>query len=387
MGDLTSTRYNTDSDDTAGLDTVSAGDVPPDGARQRAVMELYSEYRNCFKARNFQRIEKIIISITGIQPDSPVLSLIQGEALLYKGLCSKSRLSLQRFINRTREFDTYALNLIAMWNEAAGFHKIALLQYVECMRYATDAEACARLVFNATNSKKRLRFLDTSLSYYQRLLAIPDGFRLLPCIKIEMIHLHILKKNFSAAMREIEIYLRYGRCCFIDRLQAYVNYVQREFNEVLRHKNDGTVDPYIAYLIARIGLENPATDIDVAYYFDEAIKCAGGNAYIYNSYGNYYYSVRRYSDAAEQYSNALSADPRFQPAIDNMDLMMRANSAFPESIYVANTDGSTNVALKENDPDVEEMGFLNVWKFFGYAPFKKESNCIEELAPLQYHSE
>lgn len=384
MKKFPSARFNSESEDHGVCRNSSFRDDNGAGQHPRAVLDLYEDYKRHFEVRNFLKIEKIIISIMNTQQDSPILHIIHGETFLFRGNCEKSHFHLAKYINTAKEVDAYALNVIAMWNESAGYHALALAQYVECLAHSSDLKTLARILFNAITNKKRQRFFDTSMAYYRRLLAVPEGYRLFPCVQIEIIHIYILKKNYQMALDAIHVFLCLSSCIFIKRLKAYIHYVTKNYIEVLKHKNDAPLDPYLSYLVGRIGKENLNLEIDVPHYFDEAIKSAGDSPYIYNSYGNYYFMISRYSDAAEQYSNALATDPHFQPAIDNMNLITKAGFSSPDHpIYIANVSRCSETLLSEADPDVEETGFLNIWKMFGYLPFKRDRKCYQKLVPFK----
>ncbi|KAI5181309.1 hypothetical protein PAEPH01_2812, partial [Pancytospora epiphaga] len=131
---------------------------------------------------------------------------------------------------------------------------------------------------------------------------------------------------------------------------------------------------YIFYLMGRIGSEMTISDIDVSHCFDESLRNSSGSPIIYNSYGNHYFRIGRYSDAAIQYKNALTLNPNFQPALDNMKLLDKAS----DIVYTANISVEMPF-LSEVDPDVEEMGFLFVWTLLGYTQFKGDFSFLGPL--------
>lgn len=205
-------------------------------------------------------------------------------------------------------------------------------------------------------------------------------------IKLEIIHIYILKRQYDTAMMEIDAYTQISTNCFVRRLRVYILYLQKNHKELLRYSKDEETDPYISYILARVGFENPrAFNIDISYCLDEAIKGAKDNKYIYNTYGNYYYSINRFSDAVEQYNNALSIDPKFQSAINNLELFVRASSRPTQAIYIAKEETRSDDVLSDVSPDIEELNFLDTWKLMGYSVFKIDFHFLKKSPSLRYY--
>jgi len=189
------------------------------------------------------------------------------------------------------------------------------------------------------------------------------------------------------ALAEVESYCaNINNNCFVKRLRIYIYYLRRNYKEILKYKKDDELDPYISYITARVGLENPKLfNIDVPFYLDEAIRDAKENKFIHNTYGNYYYSIHRFSDAAEQYNSALSLDPKFESAIDNLGLFVKASYKSNQPIYVTKNNTSSDLTLSDVEPDVEEVGFLDIWRMMGYSSFRADAHFLRKSPSLKYY--
>lgn len=347
---------------------------------------MYDEFKRCYDQKNIARIDKIVKNITNVDPDSNILNIIEGTLFLHHGDGANAYKYLFQFAKNSKSIDLWALNVMAMWNMITGQHKLAYKQFSNVIEGPFSNKFTVSVLINAAKTKKKLGFLDKSLEYFTRLLRIPDGYKMLLVINLEIIHIYILKKQYDLAMQEIEKYLRECDNFFIKRLKVYIYYLKGNLKEILRYKREDEKDPYIMYIIARIGLENPKMfNIDVAYCLDEAIKSVKNNEYIYNTYGNFYYSTQRFSDAAEQYNNALSLDPMFEPALSNLKLFIKANSKPHEEIYITRQDSGHRKTLADVNPDVEELGFLDTWKILGYSTFRVDYFSLQKSPSLKYY--
>lgn len=383
MKSLQGARYATDSDEFQSFEQRGMLESARIVSREKLPAELFSEYKKQFEARNFSRIEKVIVEFETRFPESPILNAIKGEQFLYHGNSEKSHHCLSNYLMQAKQLDPYVLGVIAMWNDAAGFCREAFTQFVERLRFTRDPGSTAWYLFHAITNKKRCKFLDTALQYYERLISVPEGYRLLRCVKIEMAHIYLLKKNYSAASSILSQCSKFRPCIFTVRLEVYIHYTEHNYSEIMKHKGDTPMDPYIAYIIGRVGMENPETEYDIPYFFNEAIKYGGNLAHVHNSYGNYYYKLGRYSDATEQYENALRLDSNFQPSRENLALIAKT-SLGSNGILFADNHGRrpAEAYCMESDPDVEEMGFLNISAMFGYRKFKKTLSSVESYSPL-----
>lgn len=398
------------------FDTQELSTATPEN-NVKAIYELFENYKSCFRASNFNGIEKVIASIASIAPESPILDLINGEISLFKGHPDKSYLHISRYLSKIRCTElsdenpnmrygveginnnksngisffnsvvhSYALKVIAMWNDAMGFYKVGYTQHVRRLKYPIDKEAKVWTLFHAITNKKRMSFLDSARAYYERIMALPDGYKLLRCIKLQMIHLHVLKKDYSSAADIIKNYVRFRSCIYIRRMVAYINYNEKNYVDIMKSSPECAADPYISYIIARTCLDNMSggsiSGVDVSYYFDEAIKKGGPNAFFHNTYGNYFYKIRRYADAAEQYKNALSVNPNFVPAIENMKKISKFYHSSTDNTYVANSINSETTNLSDSDPDVEEMGFFDILSMIGYTVIRNNRKRYGNLSPI-----
>lgn len=347
---------------------------------------MYDEFKKCFEQRNFTRIEKIIKNITNVDPESNVLNSIYGQLCLFRGQGAESYNYLFKYAQNSASVDLWALNAMAMWNQFSGEYSLALQQFSRVLKGPFSSKFLVSVLINAAKTKKRLGFLDRALEYFERLQCVPEGFKMTLVIKLETIHIYILKKSYDTALREIDAYIKFSNNCFIRRLRVYILYLQKNHKEVLKYRKDEESDPYVSYILARVGLENPrAFNVDISYCLDEAIKGAKDNKYIYNTYGNYYYSINRFSDAAEQYNNALSIDPKFQPAISNLELFVKASSKPNQAIYVTKEEGRSDCLLSDVSPDIEELNFLDTWKLMGYSSFKIDLHFLKRSPSLKYY--
>lgn len=352
------------------------------------VNSMYEEFKRWFEARNMSRIDKILKNITNVDPNSNVINIICGALALVNGKATESYNLLLKYAQNSTAVDLWALNIMGMWNQFAGEHRLALSQFGKVMEGQFSNKFLISVMINAAKIKKRLGFLDRALDYFERLLCVPEGFRMCPIIKLEIIHIYILKEEYDLAMSEIENYsVNINNNCFIKRLRVYMHYLQNNYKEVLKYKKEDELDPYISYITARIGLENPKLfNIDVPFYLDEAIRAAKENKYVHNTYGNYYYSIHRFSDAAEHYNNALALDPKFEPATDNLSLFVKASYKSNQPIYITKSNGSGTLRLADVTPDIEEVGFLDIWRMMGYSSFRVDAHFLKKSPSLRYYA-
>lgn len=354
---------------------------------QQFINMMYEEFKNCFEQKNFSRIEKIIKNIENVDVNANVLNCIYGHLCLVKGEGKDAYNYIFKYVKNATIVDAWVSNSMAMWNLIIGNYPLALKQFTQGIEGVYSDKYLVSLLINLAKTKKRMGFLDRALEYYERIMCIPHGFQLYLLIKLEIIHICILKRSYEAALKEIESYAQLSNNYFIKRLKIYIMFVQKNYKEILKYKKDENCDPYIAYIIARIGLENSRSiNIDIPYYLDLAIKGSQNNKYIYNTYGNYYSNIGRYSDAAEYYNNALCLDPKFTSALENMSLFVQANTTSNQPIYIAKDDGKGGqLMLSDVNPDVESLGFLNTWNLLGYKTFHIDYLTLKKMPPLRFY--
>ncbi|KAI5148094.1 hypothetical protein ENBRE01_0108 [Enteropsectra breve] len=356
-----------------------------DEQNMEALWRLYYEYQKAFEKRNFEAINDIIASINAITRGTPLLYLIRGEQYLYSGNSEKSYQCLQKYIKFSPSVDNYALGVIAMWNAFSGYPRLALTQLgasIESKRELTRTHI--HQLFTMVNIKKKIGFLDSATEYLERMLAVPGGYEINMLIRLEDLHILIKKGNFHEALMAHTTFPKDNSPGLLKRLHIYILYKTKAFKEILAHKTDRKLDPYISYILGRIGFENAELSVDCSYYFDQTLKSTGHNEFVYLSYGNYYFRAKRYSDAAEYYQNALAIDPTFYEAHENLRQLKRMDPNASGIVYLPHEKEEEIFSLKDIDPDPETLGFLNYNTFFGYAPLKIDYEFSTKTTPLQF---
>lgn len=365
------------------------------------IQNMYDDFKRCIESKNSDRADKIIKNIANVDPDSNILNLLEGALYFLHGDGVNAHKFLLRYAKNARTIDVWALNYMAMWNLITGHCKLAYKQFTKVMqgcsdtRFAdtsfvetktVDAKFIFSVLINAAKAKKKMGFYDRALEYLERISRLPDGYRMILVVKLEIIHIYILKQQYDKALEEIEIYSKESENLFLKRLKVLVLYLKKSFKEMSKFKRDEERDPYILYVLARAGLENPKFfNIDVSYCLDEAIKNTHNNEYFYNTYGNYYYMSNRFSDAAEQYNNALSLNPMFEPALSNLKLFVKASSRAQEDIYITRPEESNRFSIHDVCPDIEKLGFLDTWVLFNFTPFKADYFFLQKAPSLKYY--
>ncbi|KAI4293295.1 hypothetical protein PAPHI01_2569 [Pancytospora philotis] len=343
----------------------------------RAIDELFADYRVLFIRRNFVKIEQIIASVMQIDSGSPVLQIIHADMAVYRGEMERARRHLAQYIGSVPAVDPYAAQLIAFWNYSCGFGALAAAQYARALPGLVEHPVAARALLAVVAVKKRARFLDAALRSFSRLLAVPEGFKLYPCIQFHIIHIYIMKNDIDAALNAISFISMYFNSPFIRRLTAYANYKLKNYKCFLSTRCDASLDPYVAYLIARVALAEALPDIDVSGLLGLAIKASPDSAGLHNTLGNHWLGAGNYKEARACYERALACDSRFQCARKNMLLVERLAA---ERASGSESSEPFVLAPAETEPDVEETGFFNIWSMLGYANAKVEDKA--GLMPL-----
>lgn len=341
---------------------------------------LYSEYRKCLDPRNSCKVDKILSNIIRTFPDNLFMNVVKAHLCLLHGDIIESHRYLYRFSQEAKRMDYLALNVIAMWNDTVGYNSIALLQYSECLNYNSSQKFAIPVLINLAAVKKRLNFYDKALSYLERILAIPEGYKSIIYIKLHVIHILILKEHFDEAFDEIHSYLMFKNNMFIQRLRIYVFYRLKNTKELLKYNNEAK-DPYVLYILARAGIDNANLPINVGNCLEEAIKACGNNEFFYNTCGNYYSKIGNYPEAIEQYKIALKIRPKFSIAMENLDLVTRMNNR--NEMNSSHEDEELLLKNLDVNPDVEELGFFRTWELMGFKPLQKDYNFISRVAPLR----
>lgn len=350
------------------------------------VQGMYDEFKRCFDNRNFGRIERIRNNIVNVDPTSKILNVIYGAIYLLKGDCVESYNFFMKYISSCTVIDPWVLILMGIWNHFVGEHKLALTQFSGIKYGEFSNRSISTVLFFVAKAKKRLGFLDRATNYLERLVSTPEGYRLISIIKLELIHILILKKRYDEAFQEINAYSSFYNNCYIERLRVYVMYLKGQYKEILKYKKVEILDPYISYMIARVGLEHSEMyTVDIPFYLDEAIRESRENEFIYNTYGNYCYTKQRFSDAAEHFSNALSVNPNHEVASHNLSLFVKAGSKSNKPIYVTKHPVNDDSLLIESVPDVEEMGFFDTWSLLGFSTFHIDRHFLSTSHPLKYY--
>lgn len=340
------------------------------------IQGMYEEFKKSLELKNYQRIDLVIKNITNVDPNSNYLNSILGQLSLLKGQGLDSYRYLFNFSRNSTSVDLPALGAMGLWNNFVGEYSIALTQFSKVIQGNFSKKFLIFILFNAAKAKKRLGFYDRAMDYLVRSLVDPEGYRMILMIKLETIHILILRLELEQAQDEIDEYMQYSNNIFLKRLRIFLSYSQKNFKDVARFNNEEDSDPYISYLLARCSIENPkALNLDAVYLLEEAIRATPDNKYIYNTLGNYYCSTERYSEAIEQYNIALSIDPGFDMVLNNL-----------RSVNTINTHNERNhKILAEINPDVELMGFFNTWKLYGYSSFKIDQRILKKIPSLKYY--
>jgi len=348
------------------------------------IRSLYTNYIRYFEAKEIAKIDNILNSLIKIDPDSPILNLIYGEMALYRGVLENSHAYLLKYIKHIKQIDSYGLCVIARWNELAGNYKLACSQYTEALAHSNDNNTLVKILLSSINCKKNMRFLDTSLSYLNRLLAVPEGYYRMMQINLEIIHILIFKGKYSEAGYKIEQLAKIGRCKFVERLRLYLLFQQGEYKEILIDLNESDLDPYTAYLIARIGVNEKKYGIAVEEFLNYVIERTGGNEYVYNTYGCYHYKIKQITEAAEQFDNSLYFDSQFSPAKLNFEHVAQYVTRTEKGTYVATGAAVAAAEVYDSDPEPGSMGFFNLYELQGYLHMCINKNNVNKLMELRY---
>lgn len=347
------------------------------------IQDMYEEFKKCFEQRNFVQIDRIIKNIINVDSESNILNSIYGQISLFRGDGNAAYRYLLKYAQNHNSVDIWALRAMSLWNLFSGNYSLALKQFSEVLSGKLPTMSLIFIMINAAKTKKMLGFYDRAFSYLERLQTIPDGYKMILLIKLEIIHIYILKKDYNSALNEIDIYLQLGSNCYVRRLKVYILYLQKKYMNILSLIDEQATDPYITYIIARVGMDNQDfTNIDVVYYFEEAIRISRGNKYIHNTFGNYYSSINKFSEAAEQYNYALCIDPDFFAAKSNLNAFNRINI---NKSVVDSEDINISGILEDVDPDVEELGFLDTWRMMGYSFFRPNNVRKNQLVSLKFY--
>lgn len=350
----------------------SAGSNCSTESGHEIVSGLYSEYKQCFESRNMGRVFSIIQAMEETKADSPLLHLMRGEVYLYAGDGDRSFDELLNYVINAHSVDSYAMSVIALWNQAAGHAYEALTQHCEALDGAIEPRQRVWILLNAIRNKKRMRFLDTSMEYYRRLMALPEGYALMPYLLLEVIHLHILKKNYDEARNEIMWYSQHGLNVFLLRLTVYLDYSCENYEEILSRRDEPSLDPYVAYIIGRIAAEQSMSDIDPEIFFAKAFRRGKDNPFIYVTLGNYFYKRNDLQAAIDNYDKALKIDPNIKHALVNKE------------IAEAMKDSPVKIEVSDIVPDVEILGFFYTHELFGYATFRVNREVPKKLTTLKH---
>lgn len=349
---------------------------------KKAIQDLYNEFKKCFETRNFERMGKIKDAIVSIKPDSPILNLIYGQEALLNGNGEISYNYLFKYVKCGINIDTYGLFTIALWNKIAGNRLLALRQLTDCMNDTCDNKTLANLILHSTDIKKRLGFLSTSLDYYQRLLQCPEGYKMILYIKLQTIHIAILKGDYDIAQKDINRYMYINQNRYIRRLNAYLQYQTDSCKDLARSRNNKLPDAYIMYLMGRKSMDKRDYE-NVAYFYDEAMKLGEQNSYICNSYGNYYYITGRIEEAVKFYNMAINYNPECAPAIKNLSHFIKIHDKNGNFSYLINDMDRDSFTPVEEDPDIESMGFFNIQELLGMVSFEIPKSFLKKHFDLK----
>lgn len=367
------------------IENLHLNDAVASSSVKQYIYNLYEEFMKSFEQRSFDKIETIIKNITNVDPEANILNSIYGQICLFRGDGDEAYKYLLKYSENSQKVDLFALSSMALWNMFSGHYSLALKQFSYVLSGTFSTKFLIFIMINVAKAKKRLGFYDRSLDYLQRLQCVPEGYKMIMLIRLEIIHLYILKNDFNSAFEEIENYMQSDCNRYIKRLKVYLLYQQKNYKGILKFINDNNNDPYIYYIIARIGMENSSLiNIDVIHYLEEAITITKGNKYIYNTFGNYFSSIKRFSEAAEQYNCALSIDPNFKPAKENLYIFDRAKNIDDSLFNTEKFKNMTNMFV-EVVPDVEELGFFDTWKLFGFSSFRSNYASKANIVSLKYY--
>lgn len=202
-------------------------DNPQNPSVKQYIKSMYEEFKKCFEIKNFSRIEIIIKNIGNVDPESNILNSIYGHLCLFKGQGLESYKYLFLYSRNCKSTDLWAISTMALFNHFAGEDELAIQQFTKVLSGSLPTKCLIFYLICAIKSKKRLGFFDSAYGYLERLQAVPDGFKMILLIKLEMIHILILKNMYEKAHEEIAKYMEFSRNDYIKRLFVYLLYLEK----------------------------------------------------------------------------------------------------------------------------------------------------------------
>lgn len=344
--------------------------------------EIFKNVKECFKSTSAKGIAQMAIQMEESNRTHPYVSVLKALYNFKAGNFLDAHAHLLFYMREHKKMDLFALEAMAMWNLTVGRTELALDQYIRLLKfYSRDMTKKVEIMFNIAICKKDLGFYDFALEILERMLALPDGYKMLPRIYIQTFHVYLLKENTSHLKKLLKMFKFPGNNSFMNRLYAEVLFLEGSYDDLIELVNTTKYDSYLYYLAVRAG---DFTEVAQEYYFEELLYYAENNYYMLNTYANYLMRKGFYPTAAQYYEMSLRLNPEYGPALKNYEYIQKI-SKVENGIRVFQPTEKVFVPV-DIKPGVGKMGFFNTFVELNGFTCIVDKHAIEAMDTLNISS-
>ncbi|KAL6120676.1 hypothetical protein NUSPORA_02554 [Nucleospora cyclopteri] len=335
--------------------------IGPKQVQQNAsdeIKQLYKEGKQQYERGDTLGLKTTIEKMEEINEQSSFVHVLKSFLLLHDGNFELSYESIKKYLELTpSNSDPYALECMTVWNMLTQNYKTAIKQFNQLLSKTQETQSRCIYLMKIAICKKKLGFYHTADDILNRVLAIPEGYKMYPLIKLEAIHILILRKKFDEAQLQLKLFPCPCSNSLVNRLHAYTFYAKGWFQEVLDFCENTPKDVFLDYLIIRTRmLVSPGSPI-LNCYFQNIIKISPNNPIFFNTYGNYLVSRGCINTAMNYYKRSMSLDPLYSPAYKNLKFITENFNCCVQKIVPCEHVEGWN--LRDIEPEVEACGFFN----------------------------
>ncbi|OQS55816.1 hypothetical protein EHP00_358 [Ecytonucleospora hepatopenaei] len=321
-------------------------------------IDLKMRVSNCFTTNNYQEIATTATKLEEINKEHPYVLVLNALYNIKVGKFCDAHSFLIRYVKEHKKLDVFVLECMALWNYSVGRYEIAIKQYVKLLNfYNKNYAKKVQILFNISLCKKELGFYDFALEILERLLALPNGYMMLPRIYIQTFHIYLLKKNYAHVKNLLKIFKFPVNNPFLNRIYAQFLYGYKCYEDLIELVNASSYDTYLYYLAIRTG---DFINLHQEYYFEEILSFSENNFYILNTYGNFIMKKGFVPTALQYYDMALSLNPEYRPAYKNREFITKHSKKLQNGKITYDSNILELFVPNDVEPEVCKFGFFNV---------------------------
>lgn len=317
--------------------------------------QLLEKIHDCFIDCTLQKINELIGEMEQINRKLTYITVLKALRCIKMNRLEQAHEYLMVFVKEKTPFDPIILECMAIFNSTIGRRDCALRQYTKLLSYSDKMGHKVNIMYNIAVCKKENGFCDFALDIFERLLSIPDGYKELPKIYVQIYHIYLIRRDYTALSRMFDMFVFPVKNVFMNRIYAELLYKTGRIQELLIFEESCSFDPYICYLIIRMALLGDVEDVNMDDRFRKVLQFTEDHYVPLNTYGNHLLRMGVTIEAKRCYEICLEGNSKYAPSLYNLEHINKQISDVEEG----NLDRFTlSFSPRDIEPRVWQCGFF-----------------------------